>query len=405
MGLQDGWIRILIISTLCVALKADQIDQLQSQIEAQHEKIRQLEERLEKLQPSKDALRWIQNMAISADLRYRHETIDQDGKDQRNRHRIRARLGINAKVNDQWDLGLRLATGHKGDPVSTNQDLGSSFSRKPIWLDTAFLRYHPDQLKGFEVLAGKLEQAFFTAGTNQLIWDHDLTPEGAVFRYTTDLTRSSKINGRAGAFWVAEHATEVDPALFGMQVYIQQGLSSQWSATVGLSHYDFTHIKGHDALNLAWEGGTSRKFFGNSASGNRFANDYDLLELFAQVDGNMWTVPISLYGSYVINTAAEQGYNEDTGWLVGFTLNRLSNPKDWQIYYDYRDIGADAVVGQFNDSDFIGGGTDGKGHRLSVAYQLAKNVQATATCYINQLTRSSQEDYKRLQLDILVRFK
>lgn len=405
MGLKHGWIRILIISAFCVALKADPIDQLQGQIAAQQERIHQLEDRLEKLQSTKDPLGWFQNMAISADLRYRHETIDQQGKDQRSRHRIRARLGLNAKVNDQWDLGLRLATGYKGDPVSTNQDLGSAFSRKPIWLDMAFLRYRPDQLKGFEVLAGKFEQAFFTAGTNQLIWDHDLTPEGVLLRYTTDLTGSSKIHARAGGFWVAEHATEADPGLFGMQIYIQQGLSGQWSATAGLSYYDFTHIKGHEALNLVWEGGTTSKFFGNSSLGNRFVNDYDLLELFAQVDGNMWSVPIRLYGSYVVNTAAEQGYDEDTGWLLGFTLNRLSKPRDWQFSYDYRDIGADAVVGQFNDSDFVGGGTDGKGHRLSLAYQLAKNVQAGATYYINQITRSSEQDYKRLQLDILVRFK
>ena len=72
----------------------------------------------------------------------------------RHRNRIRARLGLGAKVNDEWDLGFRLATGHgevSGDPVSTNQTLDEAFSKKPIWLDQAFFGYHPQWFKGFNV--------------------------------------------------------------------------------------------------------------------------------------------------------------------------------------------------------------------------------------------------------------
>ena len=42
---------------------------------------------------------------------------------------------------------------------------------------------------------------------------------------------------------------------------------------------------------------------------------------------------------------------------MGATLNKAKDPGSWQFEYDYRDIQADAVVGKFNDSDFVGGGT------------------------------------------------
>jgi hypothetical protein len=74
--------------------------------------------------------------------------------------------------------------------------------------------------------------------------------------------------------------------------------------------------------------------------------------------------------------------------------------------YDYRDLQADAVVGQFNDSDFVGGGTGGKGHRFNLVYQLAKNVQASLTTYLSTITRTATDvDYNRLQADVVVKFK
>jgi hypothetical protein len=64
-------------------------------------------------------------------------------------------------------------------------------------------------------------------------------------------------------------------------------------------------------------------------------------------------------------------------------------------------------VGTFNDSDFCGGGTDGKGHRFSLAYQLAKNTQAGVTYFMDKKANSAgnmDDDYDRLQVDVIVKF-
>ena len=66
---------------------------------------------------------WARGIKLKGDTRYRHELIDREGANQRNRQRLRVRLGLDAKVNDTVSAGLQLATGGD-DPRSTNQTLG-----------------------------------------------------------------------------------------------------------------------------------------------------------------------------------------------------------------------------------------------------------------------------------------
>jgi hypothetical protein len=73
--------------------------------------------------------------------------------------------------------------------------------------------------------------------------------------------------------------------------------------------------------------------------------------------------------------------------------------------YDYRVLDTDAVVGQFSDSDFLGGGTGGKGHKFSFTYQLAKNVQIGVNYYLSKFDRPGvDENYNRLQADLILKF-
>ena len=76
----------------------------------------------------------------------------------------------------------------------------------------------------------------------------------------------------------------------------------------------------------------------------------------------------------------------------------------WEASYNYRDLEADAVVGIFSDSDFIGGGTNGKGHRFNFAYQLAKNFEAGLTYFLNERKNTDDDKYRRLQADLIFKF-
>ena len=90
---------------------------------------------------------------------------------------------------------------------------------------------------------------------------------------------------------------------------------------------------------------------------------------------------------------------------MGATINKAKDPGSWQFEYDYREIQADAVVGQFNDSDFVVGGTGGKGHRFGFSYVLTKNVVPAINYYAAQYWgRNDDKDYGRLQVDIVLKF-
>src|SRR6185369_1118999 len=69
---------------------------------------------------------------------------DQD----RQRARLRARLGAEFEMGEGFTAGTRIATGENNSPITTNQSLGlanqgqgGNFSKYAIWLDRAFLKY------------------------------------------------------------------------------------------------------------------------------------------------------------------------------------------------------------------------------------------------------------------------
>ena len=111
--------------------------------------------------------------------------VDED----RNRFRLRARLGSEIDLGENFTAGIRLGTGSDNQPVSENQTLGGvnsftqnqggNFSKYQIWLDRAFLRYElgaqPD--KDFSVSIGRFDNPFFSTS---MIWADDIAFDGFV---------------------------------------------------------------------------------------------------------------------------------------------------------------------------------------------------------------------------------
>lgn len=400
---------------------ADEISDLRSQLQQQYEQMQQMQQRLSQLEaaqkqqdaavakleesgPLPENLKWLEKIKLYGDFRYRYEMVDEEGTDNRNRSRIRARLGLNAGINDEMDLGFRLATSEvwgdketSGDPVSTNQTLDDAFSKKSIWLDLAYFNWHPACIPGLNVIGGKMEIPFYRVGGSQLIFDSDLTPEGLALQYTGSWTDQTSWFVNAGGFWADEVKSGADASLWGLQAGLKHTWQDKSYLLGGASLYSFGNIEGHRAF-VTVDG--KDKFFGNSSSGGLYANDYNLTELFSEYGFALGPKPAAVFADYAVNTAAA---SEDAGWLVGAKYGKCKDIGSWELSYDYRDLEADAVVGAFSDSDFIGGGTAGRGHRIGAAYQLAKNTQAGLTYFMNE-KGADEHDYNRLQLDVMFKF-
>lgn len=364
-----------------------------------------LEQKKNELPPVPD---WVRNIKFFGDLRYRHETIEaeHDGKPDTQRNRIRVRLGMAVKLDPEFDLGFRLASGANGDPTTTNQTLGDSFSKKEVRIDWAYFGWHPETVKGLNVLGGKFVTPFYAVGGNQLIWDSDLSVEGGAATYKMPLAADNELFLNTAALWVEERETAVDTSLWGAQAGLKHyfdGEKKKQYLLGGLGWYNFGNIKGQPNLEGTWKS-SGTNFFGNTSTGGLFVNDFDIFETFGEYGFELGKTPLSIFGDFVQNTAAET--SGDTGWLTGFTFNKAKDPDSWEFGYNYRDIQADAVVGALNDSDFIGGGTGGRGHYFTFAYQWTKNMQAGLTYFLNERNRNGVDnsDYRRLQADVVLKF-
>ena len=329
---------------------------------------------------------WTENVEIGGNLRYRHELIDEDGSEIRNRQRLRARLTLDAALEPSLGLHVRLATGSE-NPRSTNQTLDGAFSSKGFMLDRAYFAWRHDC--GLALHGGKMSNPFRKPAKTELIWDGDLSPEGLAVFYATDGATSLFLGG--AGLWIDERTGEENTALIGGQAGITHA-GDGFRVTVGGGYYDYTDLAGP----LYGD-----DFFGNSNDGDDFLSDFNLVEAFMELGLEVGGMPVDVFADFVVNSEADE---DDQGYLVGFRLNRARKPGDWTFVYSYREVQADAVMGAMTDSDFAGGDTDGKGHELGGAYQVSAASQLALTWFVNTLGIDDGSDYQRVQADLKFRF-
>ena len=115
----------------------------------------------------------------------RQESISIQNRDPEraaDRQRIRARVGFVSQVNADVEAGVRIASGNSNDARSTNQDLDNYFVKKDLWLDRAYVNWHPSAVPGLKLIGGKMAQPWISE--EQLIWDDDVNPEGVAALYS-----------------------------------------------------------------------------------------------------------------------------------------------------------------------------------------------------------------------------
>ena len=325
------------------------------------------------------------NIRFSGDLRYRHEAINEEGSTERERQRIRARFGVTADVAEHVRVGLTLATGND-DPVSANQSLDTGFSRKAIGVDRAFFSWAATEQLTFT--GGKMANPFYRPGNHHLIYDNDLNPEGLALRYS----RANWFANYAG-LWVEERAAADDSIMLGGQVGYRHALDGGTRITAGVGYYDYRATQSQTPF---WDG---------AAAGNRvdaaghYLNDFNIAQLFGELNLKAGERPLTLFADYALNTEAD---DFDAGYALGAALGEVTGPGTWRIGYAYQDLEADAVIGTFTDSDWSGGGTDGRGHVVEFNYGFRDRLVFGFRYFLNDraINAGNEHDYNRLQADV-----
>jgi hypothetical protein len=120
---------------------------------------------------------------LSGDVRVRGESYNQSAVPDRNRARIRVRLGLDGQLNQDFLGSVAVATGSLGDPSSTNETLTNVFDRKTIALDRGFITYNPVAHKWLSLTGGKFA---YTWQRTSVTFDPDLNPEGFNQKFSFD---------------------------------------------------------------------------------------------------------------------------------------------------------------------------------------------------------------------------
>lgn len=271
--------------------------------------------------------------------------VDQD----RNRLRLRARMGAAVDLGQNVSGGLRLATGESNSPVSQNQSFGlpssgqgGNFSKYSVWLDRGFLRYEmggkPDQDTTFSI--GRFDNPFMSTTA---IWADDLGFDGLAvqgkFPVTEDITPFFTV-GAFPVFNTELNFASNQPAkfksydkwLYAAQLGTNIEFNKDFSAKIGLALYEFKNVEGllsspFTPLTAADAGDTDasrpafaqkgntyrplRDIVANSLNGNGTTNQFQYYGLAtpfrvfaadARVDFNHFEpFQISLQGEYLKN--------------------------------------------------------------------------------------------------------
>jgi len=421
------------------------VDYLKANASAEHKEKAVAASDVAALKTTSDKFTW------SGDFRLRHDMQDRSPNDTtpdhtRQRDQIRARFGVQAKVNDTTNVILRLSTvsNDNTNGRSTNQTLGTAWDRKSVGFDLAYVDWKPMPMAN--LMLGKMPQPWVkTAG---YFWDNDLTPEGAALKFAY-----GPWFGNASYTWINERnvlgneGSSSDATMAGIQLGFKPTFKAG-TLTAAVGYFDIANIQdrivkysqtitapagggavttvtcsidgafgsgfgtGDNSFNNTEYGPAPAPQIGSTTSCTRLYSDFNLFTALLQFDTTVGKYPLTVFADYMQNTAAKDNpqVNKtlDGATAFGFTFNKASAPHSWEMGVVYEQNAKDAVFAQFVDSDFGGGLTDAKGWAIKGSYVLAPNLTFTGTAFLNKLnydgvpsnSSTYNLDYKRLMLDL-----
>jgi hypothetical protein len=330
----------------------------------------------------KDIPEWVQNTKLSGDFRirnqYEHRKNSASTLNGRNRVRMRARLGVETKINDAFKMAVGIAT-DGGGARSSNYTFDSTFAKGSVVLNYAYGQWTPNS--EWKLTAGQMKNPIWEP--MEFLWDGDITPQGGAIEYSKKLSDYLKIDVLGSGFVVKELAlSNADPYLWVGQV--------EASGMLFTEKFDY-HLAGtYQYLqnnNKATFGSSSNNTFQASKYKYNYNTPMAALELglndpFGE-NFPVYVPRIAVFGEFAYNP---QPKDENKAWMAGVYMGnaKVSSKGAWKMAWAYKSLGKDAWLDALPDSDFYGGSTDTQGYEGIIEYGLAKNITLGIDYYHTQ---------------------
>lgn len=352
------------------------------------------------------------------DIRYRYQSdlteTSETGEHSRDRHRTRVRLGVYPWINEELSAGVQLSTAGSGiETTSRNETFDDQFLPDSIYLNEAFIDYHPMFLNGdVNIILGKRAVASSLIVMNDLVWDSDLSFEGGTLQYGKDADGKEKdgLGAVAGYYMLNELKSvttkEQDAYLVAGQISYK-GAISDISYQFGAAYYDYVNF---DYSNAANPDKYNPEF-------DYTGKDFNIVELFGSFGGQITdTLPWKVSGQYAFNTAKNADWesiddDKRDSYLVELKIGDAKQVGQWSLYGDYVRIERDALT-VFTDSDRnMAAATDLKGFKVGAVYHLVQNMTLGVNYFNfktidNKATPADESELTRhiLMADVVVKF-
>jgi hypothetical protein len=326
----------------------------------------------------------------------------------RERLRMRARLGVEVALAEQWSAGIRLSTGALQDPSSESQNVGGGFGRYTVGFDRAYLRWDAPtdrKLSPFTMASGRIANPWFTP--TELVWARDVSFDGLALTGRVglggDREQQSHVFATIGGFPVQEQPLvfQNDKWLVGGQLGVALQFAGDQRLRVAAAYYDFIRAEGMpNSFQSTLTNYSAPPFirFGNtyfdiSNSTDPTVNLFALASRFHIADlAASYELPTNGRYVFVLNAEAvrnvgfsspeilartglqlparNKGYVSD----VRFGDPAVDRRGAWRAALGYRYVQSDAVLDALTDADFHTGGTNVKGYYLWGELGLARDV-------------------------------
>ena len=379
---------------------------------------------------------WVTSLKVNGDFRGRYEQFysENPGYTTRTRYRIRARLGVTATIQDDLEVGIRLATADASNPLSANATLQGNATRKPVTFDAAYAKWSPIHNGTWTASAtiGRFDNPF---QVSNMVFDNDYIPEGAALQVGYQINDRQSIKAVAGYYTLAElNQSSVtnnagnpiidgssvlspshDPAIQGAQIVWDAKWTKKLDSQVGVSFYN---LSGKDNLgtflvanNIPNVNSGNTRTPSTQASPGRLVYDYNPFVISENLTyhldsfpGYPGVFPVKLFGEYINNPAAP---SKNEGYRVGLTLGKAGEKRKWEVTYRYQSLGADAwyeevvdddngafyantipgdtgpVVSRFGNYGNYRGGTNIRGHYFQLQYSFNSSASFVFSYYLN----------------------
>lgn len=363
---------------------------------------------------------------FGGDVRVRYENFFQDVANfhPRHRERIRARLGVEGKLNEDFTGGLYIATGALTDPTSTNETLTNAFERKTIGLDRGWITFQPHNAKWLQLTGGKFAYTWIRTPNT---FDNDINPEGFSEKLSFDLKdrvlRNVSLTGMQ--LFINESSGGADSFAVGGQLASKLQLGKRITTTPSLSVLNWHNpnvlvnnspIAGASGGTFAPNGMTNATL--GVAPARTFASKFLYLDAIMDttINTGLDRFPVRLLLEYEENLNAAS--NRSHIYLGDLAVGRLKEKNDVMVGYGIWRQEQDSVIATFVESDQRAP-TNVFQQRVFAQWLVRKNTTAAYTCWLGRTLDSNLQNavltsgvvpgtrepiLRRMQFDLIYKF-